>query len=127
MNTGPGTDAWLQPPEPRTRHGRRARQSITINISRAEPCCGEPCDPDSMHDYEVLCEMDEGSVYSAVIVSRVAPVGSLRNYTDVPVAPPVAVDLRRDETECAEVAYSDDLIAREESAREDAADARSDR
>ena len=122
MNTGPGTDSWLSPPEPRTPHGRRARQTLTVYIERDEPLCGEPRSDDETHEYEVEVDFDDGSVYSAAIVSR-----STGNAVSVDVSPPVAVELTPRECECAEVDYSDDLIAREESAREDAADRERDR
>ena len=128
MRTGPGTDAWLSPPEPKRWRGHVGGQTITVHISRDVPLCGEPADVEGFEfEYEVLCEMDEGSVYSSSIVSRVAQVGSLGNFVDVPVSPPVDVTLTRAESEDAEVSYSEDLMSREESAREDAYDRSMDR
>ena len=128
MRTGPGTDAWLSPPEPKRWRGHVGGQTITVHISRDVPLCGEPADVEGFEfEYEVLCEMDEGSVYSSSIVSRVAQVGSLGNFSDVEVKPSVDVKLTAREVEDAEVSYSEELISREESAREDAADARRDR
>jgi len=80
----------LDPPEKRYPRGR---QTQVIYIER---------DDDEL---EVECEMDEGSVYSAVIVGT---------KTDV--------ELTADEREQAEVSYSESLHDDAEAAREDAYD-----
>ena len=117
MRYGPGTDAWLSPPERKSRPAMR----FSINIERDEPLCGEAAS-DNTHEYEVEVEFDDGCVASARITDRF----DSHNHA-IAVKPPVEVELTDRERESAEVDYSDELIAREEAAREDAADARADR
>lgn len=100
----------------------RARaQVMSITIERDEALCGEG-PSDNTFEYEVEVEFDEGSVCSAEITHR------FDSHTQPErVVPRVEVELTERERESAEVDYRDELIAREEAAREDAADLRADR
>jgi hypothetical protein len=84
--------------DPPEKRWPRGTQLLTIYVERGD------------EEIEVEVEFDEGSVYQSHVAGTETPI-----------------ELTPDEKERAEVDYSEDLIAREEAAREDAADAREDR
>lgn len=99
--TLPGYDSWLSPPDPRGASG-----DSVIYVERPVP---DSSDPEATVELEVSVSFDSGSLYSATL-----PDGS-------------DITLTRVEIENAEVDYSDEMQAREESAREDAYDRSQDR
>ena len=98
------TERSLDPPEKRWPRGT---QLLTIYVEREVVRDDFTTD---LEEIEVEVEFDEGSVYQSHVAGTETPI-----------------ELTPDEKERAEVDYSEDLIAREEAAREDAADAREDR
>ena len=101
MFHGPGSDSWLQPPEPRTPPSGDA----TTTIERPVPHVGAP--EDGWREYEVSLEMDEGSVYSATVTHEWAFTGVGRKYCAVRIAGG-DVELTDAERESAEVAFAED-------------------
>ena len=99
--------------------GRRVHTQ-DIAVTRDVPLCGEAHGFDE-YEYLVRCEMDDGAVDCARIVTRD------HGYGPCGVRPPVAIVLTDDETQEAAERYAEALDDAHDAAREDAGDARRER
>ena len=62
MRYGPGTDAWLSPPDPKT-----PPSGDTVIYVDRDICTGAPDDQGSTVEVEVVVVFDEGSIWSAKV------------------------------------------------------------